>query len=56
MVLLDEHYQPVEILEAPWEAVNRHKRYHSTMKAFNVSITKKFRDECRVVYSKDLAR
>jgi len=55
VVVLDEYYQPVEILEAPWEVVNRHKRYHTTMKAFNISVTRKFRDECRVVYSRNSA-
>jgi hypothetical protein len=39
LVVLDEYYQPVEILEAPWEVVNRHKRYHTTMRAFNISAT-----------------
>ena len=53
VVVLDDYYQPIEILEAPWEAVNRHKRFHKTMKAFNISVTQKFRGECRVVYSRD---
>jgi hypothetical protein len=53
VVLLDDHYQPIAVLEAPWEIVDRHKRYHKTMKAFNINVTKKFRDECRVVYSRD---
>jgi len=51
VVVLDEYYQPVKILEASWEAVNRHKKYHKTMKAFNISLTEKFMNECRVVYS-----
>lgn len=51
IVVLDEYYQPVEVLEAPWEIVNKHKKYHKTMKAFNLRLTKRLRDECRVVYS-----
>jgi len=53
VVVLDDYYQPIEVLEAPWEIVNRHKRYHKTMKAFNISVTRKFRDECRVVYGRE---
>jgi len=52
LVVLDDYYQPQAVLEAPWESINRHKRYHKTMKAFNVSLTNKLREECRLVYSK----
>jgi hypothetical protein len=52
VVFLDEYYQPLQILEAPWEVVNKFKKYHKTMKAYNVSLSKKFKDQCRVVYSK----
>lgn len=53
IVVLDEYYQPVEVLEAPWDVVNKYKRYHKTMKAFNLSLTKKLREKCRVVYKKN---
>lgn len=52
IVVLDEYYQPVEVLEAPWDVVNKYKRYHKTMKAFNLSLTKKLREKCRVVCKK----
>ena len=52
VVFLDDYYQPIQILEAPWEIVNKFKKYHKTMKAYNVSLSKKFKDQCRVVYFK----
>jgi len=56
VVVLDDYYQPVDVLEAPWEVVDRHKRYHKTMKAFNISVTRKFREECRSVYSREVKK
>jgi len=52
LVRLDELYNPVEILEAPWETVNKLKRYHKTMGAPNFPITKKSIAECRRVFPK----
>lgn len=56
VVVLDDYYQPIQVLEAPWEVVDRHKRYHKTMRAFNISVTRKFRGECRVVYSREMKK
>jgi len=56
VVVLNDYYQPIEVLEAPWEVVDRHKRYHKTMRAFNISVIRKFRDECRVVYSREVKK
>ena len=56
VVVLDRHYQPIEVLEASWEIVNRQKRYHKTMKAFNISVTKRFKNECRVVFGKEMKK
>jgi hypothetical protein len=52
IVVLNEMYQPVGIFEASWAVVNKHKRYDKTMKAYKVSLTRKFLNECRIVYPK----
>jgi hypothetical protein len=52
IVVLDEYYQPLEVLEMPWDVVNKYKKYHKTMRAFNLGLTKKLREQCRVVYKK----
>ena len=52
VVILDRLYQPIQVLEAPWDVVNKYKRYHKTMGAYNISLTKLFRNECRLVYPK----
>jgi len=52
LVRLDEHYNPVEILEMPWKKVNKMKQYHKTMKAYKMPVTKKSISEFRRVYPK----
>lgn len=53
IVRLDDRYQAKEILEASWFVVKKFKKYHSTMKAFNISLTKDFLKECEVVFRKE---
>jgi hypothetical protein len=41
VVILDDTYQFKKILEIDWETFLEHKKWHSRMKAYNISITKK---------------
>ena len=50
LVILDEFFQPVQILEATWDYVNKYKRMHKTMRAYNIPVTAEFRAGCKVVY------
>jgi len=50
VVRLDDLYDPVEILEAPWNVVNDIKRFHKTMGAYNVPLTKKNLSKFRKVF------
>ena len=50
VVTVDEEFQPVEILEAPWKVFLKYKRWHSRMRAWNMSVSKRFKSECRIVY------
>ncbi|MFC2143061.1 hypothetical protein ACFLQN_01535 [Candidatus Aenigmatarchaeota archaeon] len=49
IVLLDSNLQPIKILEAGWETFLKFKKWHKTMRAWNISITKKFEGECRII-------
>lgn len=52
VVRLDDLFGPVDILEAPWSVVNSIKRFHKTMGAYNVPLTKKNLAKFRKVYQK----
>jgi hypothetical protein len=54
VVTLDDKFQPIEILEADWNTFLRFKKWHSTMKAWNLSVTKSFRQSCRVVFKRNM--
>jgi len=53
IVRLDDSYEPVDIFEAPWEVVTKHKRYDKTMKAYKMPLTKKSLQDCRLVFGKN---
>jgi hypothetical protein len=53
LVILDEFFQPAQVLEATWSHVDRFKRMHKTMKAYNVPVTAKFKAGCRLIYRKE---
>jgi len=41
IVILDSDMNPINIYELDWKTFLKHKRWHSRMKAFNISINKK---------------
>jgi hypothetical protein len=41
VVLFDDNFKLKKILELPWDLFLQHKRWHKTMRAYNLSITKK---------------
>lgn len=45
-------YELEEILEMDWETFLQHKRWHSRMKAWNLSLTKKVCSDCKVIFQK----
>lgn len=51
IVVVVEGYQPRQILEFTWEDFYRLKRWHSTMQAFNISLTKQTLEKAKLVYS-----
>lgn len=52
VVMLDDLCQPVKILECTWNVFIKYKRWHGTMKAWNISVTGNFEKESRVVFRK----
>jgi hypothetical protein len=51
VVLFDDNFKLRKILELTWDLFLQHKRWHKTMRAYNLSITKKLVEESTVVYS-----
>jgi len=51
VVLFNNEFKMKKILEISWELFLRYKRWHKTMRGWNISITKKLIKESNVVYS-----
>ena len=45
-------YELEEILEMNWENFLKHKKWHSRMNAWNLSLTKEVCNDCRVIFKK----
>ena len=54
VVVLNEYYKPELILELDWETFNKFKRWHSRMKAFNLTITNKLKAEAKIIYENSM--
>ena len=50
VVLFSDEFKLKKILEIPWPLFLKHKRWHKTMRGWNISITKKLLDEANIVY------
>lgn len=48
----DDDYELETVLEMDWETFLKNKRWHSRMHAWNLSLSKKLREQCKVVYEK----
>ena len=49
IVQIFKNYRPKKILELSWEQFLKYKRWHSTMRAWNISITKVVLSEAKVI-------
>ena len=49
----DEDYQLKEILEMDWNTFIENKKWHSRMNAWNLTLTKKLREQCKIIYSRE---
>lgn len=48
----NDNYELKTILELDWNTFIRNKRWHSRMKAWNLTLTKKIYQESRIIYEK----
>ena len=53
IVLFTDDFKLKKILEVPWTLFLTHKRWHKTMRGWNISITKKLIREATVVFSSE---
>ena len=49
--MLDKNFELDKIVEINWEQFLRFKRWHKTMRAWNISINKDLIDEGKIIYS-----
>lgn len=45
-------YELETILEMDWKTFLKHKRWHSRMKAWNISLTRDVCNDCRIIFQK----
>ncbi len=50
IVLIDQNLQPKKILEITWEQFFRLKKWHKTMRGWNITVTKALVAEARIIY------
>jgi hypothetical protein len=50
IVQLSKDYRPIRILELSWDQFLKFKKWHSTMRAWNLSVTKKLLDSSKVIF------
>ncbi|MBQ5711726.1 MAG: hypothetical protein IIV61_03840 [Oscillospiraceae bacterium] len=48
----NDDYELEEILEMEWEIFLKHKRWHSRMNAWNLSLTKEVCNDCKIIFQK----
>lgn len=48
----NDDYELEEILEMDWDTFLKHKRWHSRMNAWNLALSKKVCDDCKVIFHK----
>ena len=50
IVVIDENLQPKRILEITWEQFLKFRKWHRTMRGWNISVTKALISEARTIY------
>lgn len=49
IVVLDVDMNPINIYQIDWKTFLKHKRWHSRMKAFNISLNKNFINDSKII-------
>jgi len=50
IVMIDELYEPAKVLECNWETFLKFKRWHKTMRAWNISATAKLENASKMIF------
>ena len=50
LVLINELFEPVKIMELTWNMFLKHKRWHKTQGAWNLYLTKNLENDTRLIY------
>ncbi|MBT4377128.1 hypothetical protein HOD29_07185 [archaeon] len=50
VVMIDDSFELIKILECNWETFLKHKKWHKTMRAWNINVTRKLEGECRIIH------
>lgn len=53
IVVIDKYYKPKRILELTWEQFLEFRRWHKTMRAWNLSLTKELVSRAKVIFQND---
>ena len=53
IVLIDRYYKPKKIIEITWKQFLKFRRWHKTMRAWNLSLTQNLLTEVKIVYGKE---
>ena len=56
IVIIDELYAPIKLIECSWDIFLNYKKWHKTMRAWNITITAKLEKESRIVYDENKNR
>lgn len=50
IVMINDLFEPVKIIECDWYTFLKHKRWHKTMRAWNISVTARLEKESRIIF------
>jgi len=50
IVVIDKYYKPKRILELTWEQFFRFRRWHKTMRAWNLSLTQELSNDAKIIF------
>ena len=52
VVVIDKYYKPERVLELTWDQFLKHRRWNKTIRAWNLSLTKKLTAEAKIVFQR----
>lgn len=52
IVMINEFFEPVKIIECAWATFLKHKRWHKTTRAWNISVTSQLEKEFKLIFLK----